>query len=141
MWYHIKLKDKSHMIISIDKEKTFDKIQHPFMIQFNTVSHWVLSHSLGPMDCGTPGFPIHHLEFTQTHVHRVIDAIQWSHLLWSSSPPTFNLSQHQGPFLVTQFFKVCIWLFNCTTVCWTVPKYAASTTNSCWSTSSPTLCQ
>ena len=98
MWYHIKLKDKSHMIISIDKEKTFDKIQHPFMIQFNTVSHWVVSHSLGPMDCGTPGFPIHHLEFTQTHVHRVIDAIQPSHPLSSSSLPTFNLSQHQGLF-------------------------------------------
>ena len=34
-----KLKDKNHMIISIDAEKAFDKIQHPFMIQFNTVSH------------------------------------------------------------------------------------------------------
>ena len=32
--YHInKLKDKNHMIISIDAEKTFDKIQHPFMIK------------------------------------------------------------------------------------------------------------
>ena len=34
MIHHInKLKDKNHMIISIDAEKTFDKIQHPFMIK------------------------------------------------------------------------------------------------------------
>ena len=53
-----------------------------------------------PMDCSTPGFPIHHqlLEHTQTHVHRVADAIQPSHPLWSPSPPAFNLSQHQGLF-------------------------------------------
>ena len=53
-----------------------------------------------PVDCSTPGFPVHHqlLEFTQTHVHRVSDAIQPSHLLLSPSSPTFNLSQHQGLF-------------------------------------------
>ena len=51
-----------------------------------------------PMDCCTPGFPVHHqlLEFTQTHVHRVSDAIQSSDPLSSPSPPAFNLSQHQG---------------------------------------------
>ena len=49
-----------------------------------------------PMDCSTPGFPVHHQfpEFTQTHVHRIGDAIQPSHPLSSPSPPTFNLSQH-----------------------------------------------
>ena len=53
-----------------------------------------------PMDCSTPGFPVHHqrLEIAQTHVHRVGDAIQPSHPLSSPSPPTFNLSQHQGLF-------------------------------------------
>ena len=53
-----------------------------------------------PMDCITPGLPIHHqlLEFTQTHVHRVGDAIQSSHLLPSPSPPAFHLSQYQGLF-------------------------------------------
>ena len=53
-----------------------------------------------PMDCSTPGLPVHHqlLEFTQTHVHWVGDAIQASHPLLSPSPPTFNLSQHQGLF-------------------------------------------
>ena len=51
-----------------------------------------------PMDCSTPGFPVHHqlLELTQTHVHWVDDAIQPPHLLSSLSPPTFNLSPHQG---------------------------------------------
>ena len=53
-----------------------------------------------PVDCSTPGFLVHHQlpEFTQTHVHRVGDAIQPSHPLSSPSPPTFNLSQHQGLF-------------------------------------------
>ena len=52
------------------------------------------------MDCSRPGFPVHHqlLERAQTHVHWVGDAIQASHPLSSPSPPTFNLSQHQGLF-------------------------------------------
>ena len=52
-----------------------------------------------PMDCSTPGLPVHHqfLELTQTHVHKVSDAIQPSHLS-SLSPPAFNLFQHQGLF-------------------------------------------
>ena len=52
-----------------------------------------------PTDLNVPGFPVHHqlLEFTQTHVHWVSDAIQPSHPLSSPSPPAFNLSQHQGP--------------------------------------------
>ena len=52
-----------------------------------------------PMDCSTPGLPVHHQlpEFTQTHVHRVHDAIQPFHPL-SSPSPAFNLSQHQGLF-------------------------------------------
>ena len=48
----------------------------------------------------TPGLPVHHQlpEFTQTHVHRVSDAIQPSHPLSSPSPPAPNPSQHQGLF-------------------------------------------
>ena len=47
-----------------------------------------------------PGLPVHHQlpEFIQTHVLQVSDAIQPSHPLSSPSPPTFNLSQHQGLF-------------------------------------------
>ena len=53
-----------------------------------------------PMDRSTPGLPVHHQlpEFTQTHVHRVIDAIQPSHHLSSPSPPAPNPSQHQSFF-------------------------------------------
>ena len=53
-----------------------------------------------PMNCSTPGLPVHHqlLEFTQTHVHRVRDAIQPSHRLSSPSPPALNLSQHHSLF-------------------------------------------
>ena len=52
------------------------------------------------MHCSTPGFSVHHQlpELTQTHVHRVGDAIQPSQPLSSPTPPTFNLSQHQGLF-------------------------------------------
>ena len=51
-----------------------------------------------PMDCSTPGLPVHHqlLELTQTHVHWVGVAIQPSHSLLSPCPSAFNLSQHQG---------------------------------------------
>ena len=50
------------------------------------------------MDCSMPGIPVHDqfLEFTQTQVHSVSDAIQQSHPLSFPSPPSFNLSQHQG---------------------------------------------
>ena len=51
-----------------------------------------------PINGSPPGFSVHHYlpEFAQTHVHRVSDTIQPSHPLLSSSPPAFNLSQHQG---------------------------------------------
>jgi len=53
-----------------------------------------------PINCSTPGLPVHHqlLEFTQTHVHRVSDAIQPSHPLSSPTPSAPNPSQHQGLF-------------------------------------------
>ena len=49
------------------------------------------------MNCSTPGLPVHHQlpDFTQTHVHRICDAIQPSHPLSSPSPPAHNPSQHQ----------------------------------------------
>ena len=53
-----------------------------------------------PMNCSTPGLPVHHQlpELTQTHVHWVGDAIQPFHPLFSPSPPALNLSQHLGLF-------------------------------------------
>ena len=66
--------------------------------QFSSVSQ-SCSTLCDPMDCNTPGLPVHHQlpEFTQTHVHRIADAIQPSHPL-SSPSPALNLSQHQGLF-------------------------------------------
>ena len=64
--------------------------------QFSSVVQSYLT-LFDPMDCSMPCLPVHHqlLEFTQTHVHYVSDAIQPSHPLSSPSPPAFNLSQHQ----------------------------------------------
>ena len=58
------------------------------MCQFSSVAQSCLT-LCNPMDCSLPGFPVHHQlpEFTQTHVHRVSDAIQPSHPLSSPSPP------------------------------------------------------
>ena len=52
------------------------------------------------MNRSTPGLPVHHQlpEFTQTHVHRISDAIRPSHPLSSPSPPAPNPSQHQSLF-------------------------------------------
>ena len=75
------------------------KIQCTFSLQFSSVAQSCLT-PCDPMDCSTLGLPVHHqlLEFTQTHVYPVGDAIQPSHPLSSPSLPTFNLSQYQGLF-------------------------------------------
>ena len=67
--------------------------------QFSSIAQKCLT-ICDPMDCSTPGFPLHHQlpELTQTHVHWVSNAIQPSHPLSSPSPPIFNLSQHQSLF-------------------------------------------
>ena len=60
-------------------------------VQFSSVTQSCLCN---PMNCNMPGLPVYHQlpEFTQTHVHRVSDAIQPSHPLSSTSPPAPNLS-------------------------------------------------
>ena len=69
-----------------------------FTNQFRSVAQLFLT-LFDPMDCSTPGFPVHHQlpEFAWTHVHRVGDAEQPSHPLLSP-PPAFSLCQHQGLF-------------------------------------------
>ena len=73
-------------------------------VQFSSVQFSSVAQSCptlrDPMNCSTPGLPVHHqlLEFTQTHVHRVGDAIQPSHPLSSPSPPARNPSQQQDLF-------------------------------------------
>ena len=68
-------------------------------LQLSSVTQSCLS-LCDPMDCSTPGLPVHHQlpELTQTHVHWVSDAIQPSHPLLSPFSPAFYLSQHQGLF-------------------------------------------
>ena len=72
-----------------------NSVQFSRSVQFSSV--WLCN----PMDSSMPGLPVHHqlLEFTQTRVHWVSNAIQPSYPLSSPSPPAFNLSQHQGLFL------------------------------------------
>ena len=73
-------------------------------LQFSSVQFSSLVQSCptlcDPMNRSMPGLPVHHQlpEFTQTHVHRVSDAIQPSHLRSSPSPPAPSPSQHQGLF-------------------------------------------
>ena len=66
-------------------------------VQFSSVAQ-LCPALCDPMNCSTPGLPIHHQlpEFTQTHVHQVGDAIQPSHPLSSPSPLAPNPSQHQS---------------------------------------------
>ena len=88
-------------------------IHHPLLLNLHTSSSLSLNWSpffssvaqlcpilCNPMNCSTPGLPVHHqlLEFTQTHVHRVDDAIQPSHPLSSPSPPAPNPFHHQSLF-------------------------------------------
>ena len=75
---------------------TYNNIWH---VQFSSVAQSCLT-LCDPMNRSTPGLPVHHqlLEFTQTHVHLVGDAIQPSHPVSSPSPPAPNPSQHQGLF-------------------------------------------
>ena len=82
------------------------------------------------VNCSTPGFPELHylLEFAQTHVHWVNDAIQPFHLL-SSPSPAFSLSQHQGLF---QWVGIYIYIYTHThthtCVCVCVCVYTLSKT-------------
>ena len=73
--------------------------KHSSPVQFSSVTQSCPT-LCDPMNHSMPGLPVHHQlpKFTQTHVHRVGDAIQLSPLLSSPSPPAPNPSQHQGLF-------------------------------------------
>ena len=87
-----------------DKYYHSDITERIARLKEKTVNCWSVAKSCptlcDPMDCNTPGFPVlHHLlEFAQTHVHQVSDAIQPPHPLLPHSFPALNLSQHQGFF-------------------------------------------
>ena len=80
-------------------QKEFDNILFLQLSVFSSVAQSCLT-LCDPVNCHTPGLPVHHqlLEFIQTHVHWVGDAIQPFHPLSSPSPPSLNLSQHQDLF-------------------------------------------
>ena len=94
----------SYLENSMDRGVWWATIQEVTVGQFSSVAQSCPT-LCNLMDCSTPGFPVHHQfpELTQTHVHRVGDAIQPTHPLLSSSRPAFNLSQHQG-LQMSQFF-------------------------------------
>ena len=84
---------KKNYCLRMAENIIFKKVENLSSAQF---SHSVMSTLCNPMDCSTPGFPVHHqvLELAQTHVHQVGNAIQLSHPLLSPSPPAFNLAQY-----------------------------------------------
>ena len=93
------------MILQVQEQKIYLDLFVLSLISFiNSVPESCLT-LCDPMDCNTPGSPVHHqfLEPAQTHVHQVSDAIQPSHPLSSPSLPAFILSQHQS-FPMSQFF-------------------------------------
>ena len=79
-------------------------LQHS--VQFSSVESLSRVRLFDPMNRSTPDLPVHHQlpEFTQTHVHRVSDAIQPSHPLFSPSPPAPNPSQHQSLIPMSKLF-------------------------------------
>ena len=116
MWEDMKI---AHSRVKHHEEKTCVSVIHTLSVKsnrrtsrtgLNTVNNNFSSVAQScptvcdPMDCSTPGSPVYHLlpEPTQTHVHRVSDAIQPSHPL-SSLSSAFNLSQHQS-LPMSQFF-------------------------------------
>ena len=80
-------------------ELTTKKMSFSLSVQFSSVAQSCPT-VCNPMNQSTPGLPVHHQlpEFTQTHVHRVSDAIQPSHSRLPPSSPAPNTSQHQSLF-------------------------------------------
>ena len=88
MTWKAPLQKKRRKINSKDHIQSVSSVAQSYMTLWDT------------MDCSTPGFPVHHQlpELAQIHVHWIGDAIQPSHPVLSSPPPSLNLSQHQGLF-------------------------------------------
>ena len=89
---------------TLSQKKTSTGPETWLSVQFSSVAQ-LCPTLCDPMNHSTPGLPVHHQlsEFTQTHVHRVSDAIQPSHPLSSPFPPAPNPSQHQS-FPMSQLF-------------------------------------
>ena len=95
-----KLKSRlGEISITSDRQMTPPLWQKASSVQFSSVAQSCPT-LCDPMNRSTPGLPVHHQlpEFSQTHVHRVSDAIQPSHPLSSPSPTAPNPSQYQSLF-------------------------------------------
>ena len=90
MWYVRKIKISFVITHSVHSRTITSSVQ------FSSVAQSCLT-LCDPMDCSTPGFPVHHQQLELAHVHWVSDAIQPSHPLLSPSS-AFNISQHQSLF-------------------------------------------
>ena len=92
------LKDNSYTRLGLSKDALHWGSM--FIPQFSSVQSLNCLTLWDPMDCSTPGLPVHHQlpESTQTHALWVNDAIQPSHPLSAPSPSALNLSQHQDLF-------------------------------------------
>ena len=95
----------SLLILEINQYWIFQCVNMIYLsIYFSSVQFSSVTQSCptlcNPMNHSMPRLPVHHqlLEFTQTHIHWVGDAIQPSYPLSSPSPPAPNPSQHQGLF-------------------------------------------
>ena len=100
IWYHSYVEsnysdDTNELIYKAETDLQILKIN----LWFSSVAQSCLT-LCDPVNRSMPGLPVHHQhpEFTQTHVHRVGDAIKPSHPLLSPSPPAPNPSQHQSLF-------------------------------------------
>ena len=88
---------KYHKLDGLDHQKFI--VSMVLEDQFSSVTQ-LCQTFCNPMDYSMPGFPVHNqlLEPTQTHIHRISDAVQPSCPLSSPFPPAFSLSQRQGLF-------------------------------------------
>ena len=97
----MKVKEESEKVgLKLNIQKTKIMASGPISsVQFSSVAQSSLT-LCDPMNCSTPGLPVHHQfpEFTQTHINRVGDPIQPSHPLLPPFPPASNPSQHQSLF-------------------------------------------
>ena len=97
-------KSQSAHLVQVEMDLLLGRKVMTNLVQFSSVTQ-SCPNLCDPMDHSMPGLPVHHqlLEFTQTHVHRVGDAIQLSHPLSSPSPPAFNFPA-SGSFPMSQLF-------------------------------------
>ena len=105
MYDHVSIIIESHRVVPLPERSSvlclFIHGSSPMPSPpFSSVQSFSRVRLCDPMDCSTPGLPVHHQlpQFAETHVHHIGDATQLSHPLSSPSPPAFNLSQHQGLF-------------------------------------------